>query len=251
MTRIFFIALLSICCSPIVILFGQNGWEMNIRELGYEDGMLGKRALDICQDRDGLMWVATVDGLNRYDGFEFRSFNRENSDLDYQEIRSRFLVEDTEGYLWLVYFDKIEFFHHETFEVSSFEERFKTAPFSHPNEIKYFNFNDKGQILITTSDDEHYLFSDNQFKHLSAFRGAHPGMSHDVIWCINHQGQRYYDLNGENSFSLLDGRHKLTPIPQTNGNSNFFGEFQNSELVIYDYTTGTAELVLQKTLNTN
>ncbi len=46
-------------------------------------------------DRRGFLWFGTQDGLNRYDGYEFKVFRREPDDestLSYKDIRC--LLED-------------------------------------------------------------------------------------------------------------------------------------------------------------
>ena len=32
----------------------------------------------VYQDREGYLWIATRDGINRYDGYQFQVFRREN-----------------------------------------------------------------------------------------------------------------------------------------------------------------------------
>lgn len=54
------------------------------------------------QDRQGFLWFATVDGLNRYDGYDFETFTRDPDDrgsLPNGFIRC--LIEDDGGRLWL------------------------------------------------------------------------------------------------------------------------------------------------------
>lgn len=127
-------------------LNAQNEPIIRVKHLDYQDGLVGKRAVLATQDNDGFMWIATMDALNRYDGFSFRHFNQSNSKLNYQELRR--IHEDGAGYIWLFYLNNgIEFIHHQTFEVLSFEERFPDAGFT-SDEVKDLIGNEQGDVLF-------------------------------------------------------------------------------------------------------
>ena len=66
-------------------------------------GLSNNQINTVFADSDGFLWLATVSGLNRYDGYTFRVFKKEpmnpaslpdNSILD--------IFEDHEGYLWML-----------------------------------------------------------------------------------------------------------------------------------------------------
>jgi signal transduction histidine kinase/DNA-binding response OmpR family regulator/ligand-binding sensor domain-containing protein len=67
-------------------------------EQGLSQGMI----YDILQSRDGFLWVATKDGLNRYDGYNFKTYI--NSIFDpYSLVENTvtMLFEDSRGWLWV------------------------------------------------------------------------------------------------------------------------------------------------------
>ena len=70
MKNIFIFYLLCLCLS--LPCYGQEGKMFTVdRELS--SSMLNK----IYQDRDGIIWIATEDGLNRYDGAKFTVYRNE------------------------------------------------------------------------------------------------------------------------------------------------------------------------------
>lgn len=69
------------------------------RTLGINDGLSQSTVNAILQDRRGFMWLGTKDGLNLYDGQEFRVFQKENSSLGNNFITA--LCEDREGCIWV------------------------------------------------------------------------------------------------------------------------------------------------------
>ncbi len=75
---------------------------MAFRHLTNEDGLSQCHIFAILQDRQGFMWFATQDGLNRYDGYTFVVYkhNPDNPEsLSDNVIRD--LVEDDNGNLWI------------------------------------------------------------------------------------------------------------------------------------------------------
>lgn len=71
---------LSRCCCFILLLcccIGQYTWaqlmpaSFNAHHFGVEDGLSNNRVIDAVEDKQGMLWLATLDGLNRFDGYEF------------------------------------------------------------------------------------------------------------------------------------------------------------------------------------
>ncbi len=70
------------------------------REYGSPQGLPSAWINDVLQTRDGFLWVATDNGLARYDGWQFKVFDRTNApQLPHREVRV--LREDHQGYLWI------------------------------------------------------------------------------------------------------------------------------------------------------
>ena len=51
------------------------------RNLGLTEGLSHSTVNVIMQDKIGFLWFGTKDGLNRFDGVNFRIFKKENSKL--------------------------------------------------------------------------------------------------------------------------------------------------------------------------
>lgn len=66
-------------------------------EHGLSQGMI----FDMVQTRDGFLWIATKDGLNRYDGYNFKIFSNDPFDpFSLSENTVTALLEDSRGLLW-------------------------------------------------------------------------------------------------------------------------------------------------------
>jgi ligand-binding sensor domain-containing protein/serine phosphatase RsbU (regulator of sigma subunit) len=76
--------------------------EMKFESIPPEQGLSNKAIPAILEDRQGFLWFATQDGLNKYNGYEFRVFQNDPSDTNTISNNNIFsLIEDSEGMLWL------------------------------------------------------------------------------------------------------------------------------------------------------
>lgn len=76
--------------------------NLYFRSLGVEDGLSQNMIYAILQDKQGFMWFATQDGLNRYDGNSFKVYRKNllaEGSLKSDAIFS--LAEDADGLLWI------------------------------------------------------------------------------------------------------------------------------------------------------
>lgn len=79
--------------------------------IGTEQGLSQGMVYSLLQSRDGFIWIATKDGLNRYDGYRFDVFTPDAFDpfsIASGEIQTIF--EDSRGWLWLCYIGGVDIF---------------------------------------------------------------------------------------------------------------------------------------------
>ncbi len=71
-------------------------------QLRKDEGLSHEMVTDVVQDRSGFIWLATQEGLNRFDGYQLESFEYRRSDPT--SLSSSFvhtLMVDREGELWI------------------------------------------------------------------------------------------------------------------------------------------------------
>ena len=76
--------------------------QHSLRTLSVDQGLSSSNVHAITQDQDGFLWIGTPNGLNRYDGYEFKIFRNKLEDptsLGSNEIRSLSIARD--GTLWV------------------------------------------------------------------------------------------------------------------------------------------------------
>lgn len=98
-SRFLFICFLLLFSAASVASLRSNFY---FRSLGVEDGLSQNMIYAILQDKQGFMWFATQDGLNRYDGNSFKVYKKNlatEGSLKSDAIFS--LAEDADGLLWI------------------------------------------------------------------------------------------------------------------------------------------------------
>src|SRR5262245_57361512 len=104
--RLFILLLL-----PCTLLFSQRERQYAFTHFSTNNGLVSNSVFNIVQDKQGYIWLATVDGLQRYDGNRFLTFR--HSSADPHSIPEDYIVQltmDKEGKLWLYAGKKIGFF---------------------------------------------------------------------------------------------------------------------------------------------
>jgi len=66
-----------------------------------KDGLTNNTVRYILQDSYGLIWVGTMNGLNRYDGYKFASIYPDFSSVSLPEGNIRLIMEDQNELLWI------------------------------------------------------------------------------------------------------------------------------------------------------
>lgn len=76
---------LLLCCIGFTA-FGQLPKQLNFRTLSEKDGLSNKKINSIVQDKNGIIWIGTYNGLNRYDGNRVKSFYADSAGNSFGEI---------------------------------------------------------------------------------------------------------------------------------------------------------------------
>lgn len=89
-------SILCITCLWISLICHAQSSKLYTTDRELSSSLINK----IYQDRNGMIWVATEDGLNRFDGAKFTTYKHEQGNtksLSHNYIRT--LFEDNQGHL--------------------------------------------------------------------------------------------------------------------------------------------------------
>lgn len=193
----------------VVALYSQK-YKYSV--LGVEDGLSQITVSDICQDEKSRIWIATLDGLNCFDGNQIRVFNHFQTDsISYGNLHVLQMVEDGEGSLFLLTLTGVFRFDLET-------EEFYLLPVFYPSALakgeKGLWIAENGKLFLynKSSDELKEMYTD---KNLPT---SGPSMLEDkkgVLWlALKEGGVLRIDTKGDSKalfssikfMKLIEGR---------------------------------------------
>ncbi len=126
------------------IIFAQ---QLKTQHISIGEGLSNGNVNAIIQDKYGFLWIATDDGLNRYDGYEFKVYKNvpgnPNSLID---NRVWDLKEDKDGNLWIATYEGVSYFARLTNKFTNYEIDTLVVPRDSGNPLAV-------SVLIDSFDD--------------------------------------------------------------------------------------------------
>jgi streptogramin lyase len=225
-----------------VVCFQSNSQTFSTKTFTTDNGLSHNFVQNITQDKTGFLWISTWDGINRYDGYEFRNYfhNPKDSNTIPFFVVDKAVV-DASNNVWVLCQQRPVIIYN---RVTDKFDRFKTSDF---NELVFCDITlgtDSTVWMISGSSSElhHYnsdkeLFSsfqlmDENGKDRKIFSYS-PQILIDNkggIWIITIENQRYEVFNGEiiDETSILLRSMNSLPI-------NVGGDYSNyKSLAMYD-----------------
>ena len=105
------------------MLYAAPAYSINFffSHLGVEDGLSQVSVLDIFQDSDGYIWFGTRNGANRYDGYEFVTYQNEvNNNATLTDNYIRGFAEDGKKNIWIATSNGINCIDYKTKKITRF-----------------------------------------------------------------------------------------------------------------------------------
>lgn len=224
-------------------IFAQN--EPTVSQLTVNDGLSQGMIFDFLQTRDGFIWMATKDGLNRYDGSRFEVFSPNPFDpfaIGGSEVWA--LFEDSRGLLWISLPDGIDVYDLQSgvfFHIKHKNKSIVTHTFAEtPDGAVWLAYNDELKKIILHKDQVKLALDQNSanievsytaisLKKYIEVQGdevnatlLHLTKEKKLLVSTNH-GLYQWDTNV----------HKLIPIlPAPGTKVNFISENRTGELLI-------------------
>ncbi|MDL2210963.1 response regulator [Bacteroides sp. OttesenSCG-928-M17] len=146
---LFFTLLLLFC-----FVFPLSAQEYKFKALSVEDGLSQITVSDICQDEKSRIWIATLDGLNCFDGNRIKVFNHfHNDSISYGNLYVTQMIEDGQGSLFLLTSTGLFQFDLET-------ENYYLLPVSSPTTLT------KGKKGVWIVEEKQLFLYDKNSRHL-------------------------------------------------------------------------------------
>ena len=107
------------------VIFGEAQEDCIFEHLSTSDGLSHGSVSVMLKDHRGFMWFATWDGINRYDGYNFKTYKLDNSagaGAGFASNRVKTMVEDSLGNIWIITYNS------RAFRLNHLTEKFKPVP---------------------------------------------------------------------------------------------------------------------------
>jgi diguanylate cyclase (GGDEF)-like protein/PAS domain S-box-containing protein len=195
-------------------------------------GLSQNTVSDIIEDNRGFMWFATFDGLNRFDGYEFKKYlNNPTVDNSLPHNSVRKLVLDTQGNLWVATLSGLARYIEKTDSFVVYNKQNSALQY---DDIFTLALDKNGQLLV--ADEKNlYIYNQNanQFTIQQSLGLAIPpeikfifsepdktwiGTLGHGIFILDNDTNRLYDLKQQNPWGItLAANHlfDLLKIDQT------------------------------------
>lgn len=196
------------------IAYAQEN-DIRFKQLTIEDGLSQITALSIIQDKHGFIWFGTQDGLNRYDGYEFKVFRHEagnKNSLSNNYIWS--VYEDTDGIIWIGTFggglnrfdpttESFQHFKHDENNENTISSNDVFGITEYPEGILWLRTgNGVSKFDSRTNNVTRYL-TEHEIKGKSLFISSFTIESQNIIWAGTHAGLTKLDVaSGEHEYLL-------------------------------------------------
>jgi ligand-binding sensor domain-containing protein/two-component sensor histidine kinase len=198
-------SLLFVCYS----VYSQNPSQIDI--LTTEDGLLFRDVSNITQDNKGLLWIGTTQGLNRYDGQNFKVYNSDVSNPFFIEddyIKWNMVYDDATNSVWFSANDKLFQLQISTDSIISYNEKQHLNDrmlglYKSPDNSIWVVTDDYWQVKKETSKLYLKRFENGKFNTISSvdrYKYVFNALSFDTkgsVWWSTTNGTNKYNSNGE------------------------------------------------------
>jgi ligand-binding sensor domain-containing protein len=148
-------------------LFSQQARQYAFKQFTVTNGLASNTVSDVKQDHDGYIWMATVNGLQRFDGNSFITFKNRRSDPG--TIPSNhiiFIYEDRKKNLWLVGDNnRVGIFDTKKFLFREIPQELQIQTFQMPQRFTELQ---TGELLLITAEGSIQKYDEKQQRLVSA-----------------------------------------------------------------------------------
>lgn len=146
--------LIIIICFLSKPIFGQFN-NLKFENFGTSAGLSSSTCLTIFQDKEGFLWFGTIDGLNKYNGYEFEIYKSIlNDSTSISNNRINAIEEDISGNLWIGTNNGLNFFNKKTNSFSRIDLYKQLSLASNPQ--KFINgllYDEKRNVLWVATNN--------------------------------------------------------------------------------------------------
>ncbi len=127
------------------------GPSLRFNRLTMDDGLSNNKITSIIQDNTGFLWIATRDGLNRFDGYSFKVFRPDPGDPN--SISSHVIYDlhqDKQGIIWIATYDGLSRFDPDTEQFEHYRHNDNDPNSLSENKVMVIHEDRQGMLWLGT-----------------------------------------------------------------------------------------------------
>lgn len=227
--------------------------QLRFKHYTINDGLSQNTVFSLLEDKDGIMWMGTEDGLNKFNGYDFIQFKhdfRDTISLSNNQVNA--LYEDREERIWVGTSDGLNIFDKKS-------ERFtrlstvQDASLTSSDFITSISEDKKGNIWVSTLEGlklydpntkTFKLFSDSTQQRTDRVMED----SHGMLWISINRDLNRFDPVKKKFFPLPDIlannsllRNSFIRVIKRDSSNKIWIGMETSGLFIYDEKTNTLQ----------
>ncbi len=177
----------------VLLLSALHAYPSSVVHLGVEQGLSNNHVVSITQDRDGFLWFATEEGLNRFDGIQFTRFYKHNSNLSGNEL-NYILADPVEPVIWIAtQRDGLNAYNYENDSIEVFRHIWENTNSLITDDVTAIAHSSDGNLWLSTYHRGVEYF-DKERKIFTHFNSETlDGLPSDNIWFVmdDHEGNLF------------------------------------------------------------
>lgn len=205
---ILFVFILFICS---IVICAQPDYE--IKRLDIEHGLSSNYVINITQDRKGFLWFATEHGLNKFDGYKFKVYKKNEQDkrgsISGNEL-NKVYADQYEDVIWIAtQREGLNRFDCNTETFTYFKRQTNNPQGIVTNDVTDVINSKDGNLWLSTyyAGVEYFDKQNNTFEHYNT--ASIPGMVSDNVWCVREDNKGFLYIGHVNSgLSILSLKDK-------------------------------------------
>lgn len=225
------IILILVCifsCLKISTSYANIRESFNFKNITIEDGLSQSTVETIYQDSKGYIWIGTNDGLDRYNGYEFKHYKYDKYDKN--SIANNYIVdiiEDKNGYIWVSTIGGLSRINPDTDEIKNYYSKEDSGNLSNSNLWQIICTKDNRLIASTIDGLNVYDKNKDKFTRILYKEGELPSQ---YIYSLEEDINGHIWIGTDNGLVELDKDLNIAKSYQdTIGDSDVYNIYDDSK----------------------
>jgi len=192
--------------------------SLSFNHISKEDGLSDDLIFSIFQDSEGYIWIGTSNGLNRYDGYHFKTFLNDPDDpgsISHNVITG--ICEDKKDNLWLAtYGGGISRFNRRTNSFRNFRSIWGKEDNNSSKIVNHISSDSKNRLWIATKENGLFLFDPESFhvRNLGSKPKKEPSLEKENIMSTfeDSSGNIWIATWGKGLYRYVESDQNIKPV---------------------------------------